>query len=37
MSGNGTWNGTFTETIAPVNGRFTIPLSRAQAAIVHLF
>jgi len=37
VSGSGAWNGTFTQTLTPVNGRFTIPVPRAQAAIVHLF
>ena len=34
MSGSGVWNGTFTQTLTPVGGRFTIAVPRTQAAIV---
>ena len=34
MNGSGVWNGTFTQTVTPVGGRFTISVPRTQAAIV---
>jgi hypothetical protein len=34
MGTNGVWNGTFTQTLTPTNGRFSISVPRTQAAIV---
>ncbi len=34
MNGSGVWNGTFTQTVTPVDGRFTFFVPRTQATIV---
>jgi len=34
---DGTWSGTFTQTMAARKGRFSIPVPHTQAAIVHLY